>query len=68
MSELAISKLLSKYVDESRKTFHDELSTDENKDYRRGFRAGVLFAFLQIKSDIGNMADDISQRNTDQMV
>lgn len=37
--------------------FNKEISTDENRDYRRGFRAGVLFAYLHIKSNIGNLDD-----------
>lgn len=37
--------------------FQLELSTDENRDYRRGFRAGVLFAYLHTKSNIGNLDD-----------
>lgn len=31
--------------------FNEEISTDENKDYRRGFRAGILCALLQTKVD-----------------
>lgn len=37
--------------------FNKEISTDENRDYRRGFRAGVLFAYLHTKSNIGNLDD-----------
>jgi len=29
-----------------------EINTDENADYRRGFRAGRLVAALEIKGDI----------------
>lgn len=33
-------------------TFGKELATDENKDYRRGFRAGVLFAYLSTQAHL----------------
>lgn len=45
--------------------FHEEISTEENKDYRRGFRAGVFFAFLQMNYDIGNMDDAATEQSTD---
>lgn len=32
--------------------FRKEISTEENKDYRRGFRAGVLFSYLRMKADM----------------
>jgi hypothetical protein len=32
-----------------------ELNTDENADYRRGFRAGRLVASLELKADISNL-------------
>ena len=44
--------------------FQREISTDENRDYRRGFRAGVLFAFLSIKSNIGNLNDVTTEQST----
>ena len=44
--------------------FQREISTDENRDYRRGFRAGVLFAFLNIKSNIGNLNDVTTEQST----
>ena len=34
-------------IDQYRKKFLDELDTDENADYRRGFYAGCLFAALE---------------------
>lgn len=46
-------------------TFNAEISTDENKDYRRGYRAGVLFAYLHIKSNIGNMTNASTEQPTD---
>ncbi len=57
-----VDKFLEKNIDWASQVFHDELNTDENKDYRRGFRAGVLFSFLRIKSQIGN----INHGNIDQ--
>jgi hypothetical protein len=30
----------------------NEISTDENADYRRGFRAGRLVAALELKADV----------------
>lgn len=45
--------------------FEREISTDENKDYRRGFRAGVLFAYLHAKSSIGNFDDATIEQPTD---
>lgn len=38
------------FLNDSDKLFHDEITTDENKDYRRGFYAGRLFAALSIKN------------------
>lgn len=50
---------ISDYLNVNTKTalsdFQTEISTDENKDYRRGFRAGVLFAYLHTKANIGNI-------------
>lgn len=45
--------------------FQREISTDENKDYRRGFRAGVLFAFLHMRSNIGNGNHAATEQPTD---
>ena len=62
MNRYEINRMLNEKIDIFRESFHEELSTDENKDYRRGFRAGVLFAHLQIKSDLGNIPDAFNQR------
>ena len=35
--------------------FMEEIATEENKDYRRGFKAGLLCAHLHIKSQIHNL-------------
>jgi hypothetical protein len=58
-------KFLQRNINDASMAFHDELATEENKDYRRGFRAGTLFAFLQMKSDIGNIEDAFTERKTD---
>lgn len=50
---------------EAGKAFHEEISTDENKDYRRGFRAGVFFAFLQMNADIRSMEDAATEQCPD---
>ncbi len=34
------------------KSFWEELKTDENADYRRGFKAGILCSTLQLKIDL----------------
>lgn len=59
-----INKFLNAHINDAGMAFHDELSTDENKDYRRGFRAGVLFSFLRMKADIGDM-NAAAQQPTD---
>ncbi len=60
-----IKKFLDRNSNEAGAAFHDEIATDENKDYRRGFRAGVFFAFLQMKSDIGIIQDASTEQPTD---
>lgn len=59
-----IMKFLNLHITDAGMAFHDELSTDENKDYRRGFRAGVLFSFLRMKADIGDI-NAAAQQPTD---
>ena len=58
---------IEQYLYSSAKTamdnFNREISTDENKDYRRGFLAGVLFSFLQAKSNIGNLDNATTERS-----
>jgi hypothetical protein len=49
-----INEYLDMNVRSSNEAFQNEMSTDENKDYRRGFRAGVLFAYLHMRSNIGS--------------
>lgn len=60
-----IETYIDSQVNKARKIFDEELSTDENKDYRRGFRAGLLVAYLQLKSNIGNLNDAITEQSTD---
>lgn len=60
-----VKRFLQRNSSEAGMAFHDEIATDENKDYRRGFRAGVYFAFLQMESDIGNLENALTERTTD---
>lgn len=59
-----IEEYLDINVRSANEEFQREISTDENRDYRRGFRAGVLFAFLDIKSNIGNLDDVTTEQST----
>lgn len=52
-----IDYFLCKGASECWDKFMLELDTEENKDYRRGFKAGLLCAHLFIKSEIGNIRD-----------
>ncbi len=45
--------------------FMRELSTDENQDYRRGFKAGLLVAHLYIKSQIRSIRDIAAEQCTE---
>ena len=47
-----INEFLTELIKITGKNFDDELSTDENADYRRGFLAGTLYAQLQLKAEI----------------
>jgi hypothetical protein len=49
----------------SNDAFQQEINTDENKDYRRGFRAGALFAYLDMKCNIRIMEDAATEQPTD---
>lgn len=60
-----IDHFLSKGASECWDKFMLELDTEENKDYRRGFKAGLLYAHLFIKSQIGNIRDAAAQQPTD---
>ncbi len=51
-------ELLNKLIERAHDLFQDELSTDENMDYRRGFLAGRLFASLQIKDILEGVKND----------
>lgn len=59
-----IEEYLDINVRSANEEFQREISTDENRDYRRGFRAGVLFAFLHVKSNIGNLDDVTTEQPT----
>lgn len=59
-----IEEYLDMNVRSANQAFQDEINTDENKDYRRGFRAGVLFAYLHIQANIGNLDDATTQQPT----
>jgi hypothetical protein len=59
-----VKTFLNAHIKDAGMAFHDELSTDENKDYRRGFRAGVLFSFLRMKADLGDM-NAAAEQSTD---
>ena len=45
--------------------FMAEINTDENKDYKRGFKAGLLCSHLYIKSHIGKFKDAATEQPTD---
>lgn len=51
----SLNEYIALHIDEAADAFEREISTDENKDYRRGFRAGVLFSYLHIKSNLGSL-------------
>jgi hypothetical protein len=52
-----IKNFLDKGSKECWDEFITEINTDENKDYRRGFKAGLLCSHLYIKSKIGELND-----------
>lgn len=45
--------------------FTKEISTDENKDYRRGFKAGVLMALLTQRACVGELLNAVDQQPAD---
>lgn len=44
------NKIISKFIMESDKLFHDELKNDENNDYKRNYYAGRLYAAICLKN------------------
>lgn len=50
-----LNEFLDVQTNAAMEEFEHEISTDENKDYRRGFRAGVLFCYLNLRAEIQNM-------------
>jgi hypothetical protein len=59
MMKKHILDYLNDDVDIAWKLFNEEINTDENKDYRRGFRAGILCAFLQTKVNVMENIKDV---------
>ena len=52
--------IINKFTAESDKLFHDEIATDENKDYRRGYYAGRLHAAIALSKALkDNEGQDI---------
>lgn len=60
-----IEHFLDKGTKECWEEFMVEINTDENKDYRRGFKAGLLCSHLYIKSHIGKFEDAFTEPSTD---
>ena len=52
-----LNEFLDIHTNAAMEEFEQEISTDENRDYRRGFRAGVLFSYLHMKSHIRDLDD-----------
>jgi len=52
-----INTMLNEESSERWECFWEELNSDENKDYRRGFKAGILCATLQFKSNLVDLED-----------
>lgn len=55
--DIKLNEALKMAVDSSMEDFTKELSTDENKDYRRGFKAGALFSFLHMRAQLSDIKD-----------
>jgi hypothetical protein len=55
--DIKLNEALKHAVDSSMEDFTKELSTDENKDYRRGFKAGALFSFLHMRAQLSDIKD-----------
>jgi hypothetical protein len=56
-------KLLNEICNADWNEFTREISTDENKDYRRGFKAGALFSALKIRHVLNHLAADPEESN-----
>lgn len=52
---------LERFLDQETKEcwdeFMSEINTDENKDYRRGFKAGLLCSHLYVKSHLSKLKE-----------
>ncbi len=55
--------LLGADIETAWNAFSSEISTDENRDYRRGFKAGLLVGRLQIRADFSELEDIYSQND-----
>jgi hypothetical protein len=55
-----IKAMLEVQTTECWKEFWAEIKTDENADYRRGFKAGILLANLHLKAEIMYLSDDFT--------
>ncbi len=60
-----LNEFLEVHTNAAMEEFEQEISTDENKDYRRGFRAGVLFSYLLMKSQLKDFDDATTEQPTD---
>lgn len=56
-----LNQFINARVYDARIDFDSEMSMEENKDYRKGFRAGVLFSYLRMKADIGDLDAAVKQ-------
>ncbi len=64
-NQIEFQKFLAEETLSALEEFTQELNTDENKDYRRGYRAGVLFSLLLIKSNLGMIDNVAAEHSTD---
>lgn len=60
-----LEAFIEKESDQCWKEFIDEISTDENKDYRRGFKAGLLCSHLYLNSEIRKFTDVTDKQQAD---
>jgi len=60
-----LNEFLDIHTNAAMEDFEQEISTDENKDYRRGFRAGVLFSYLHMKSHLKDFDHAAFEQRTD---
>lgn len=58
--QIELEKFMDKGTKECWDEFMVEINTDENKDYRRGFKAGLLCSHLYIKSHLNKFKEGSS--------